>query len=103
MSEKIKQPSQSAVLFWGGLALGPVGAILALIAPSAPWTGILVTVAGAALAGRQRIIDNRAHRQEVKSLEARDTKAEELRMLENLSKGRETMPPTGEREGEARA
>jgi len=102
MSEqKGKKASPSALLFWGGLSLGPIGAVLALIIPSAPWTAILVALLGAVVAGRQHILDDRAHRLEVKRLEARDTQSSELRIIGNVSKAPATMPPNRERESEA--
>ena len=65
MRNKIKKPSQTTVLFWVGLLIPLLAAVLQLIIPGAQLVLFLFTVVGIAMAGWQKIVDDRDKRQQL--------------------------------------
>ena len=65
MMKKAKKSAQSATLFWIGILLTLLGAVLQLINPTASLVSFIIVVVGAALSGWQKIVGDEEHSNEL--------------------------------------
>jgi membrane protein implicated in regulation of membrane protease activity len=104
MLNKAKKPPQSTTLFWIGLLLTILGAILQLVNPTASLVAFIIIVVGAVVSGWQKIAGDEERARELEQERERnkaiaqneDRHAREREMEENLSKAPDALPPASE-------
>lgn len=105
---KAQRPSRSTTLFWIGVMLTLLGAILQLVNPTASLVAFVIIVVGAVLSGWQKLASDEEHSKEweqereragaiVQRIAQQEAiHAPEQRIESTLSKAPDTLPPASE-------